>query len=123
MGLRGEELDRLQSRPWREIVKKHEWKAERAEHLLHHYLSYFGYDTKKATDFAIEFAGKQDIIRELGVYMPALAEAKTADEEEEVLVRAAQEESADLLPAMALLLASPTHTGNGSPDNVRRPRS
>ena len=40
---------------WKEIAHAHEAQAERAEHLLTHYLSYFDYDAERAGDFVRDF--------------------------------------------------------------------
>src|SRR5436305_1349591 len=45
-----------EGRSWKEIAQGREAQAERAEHLLTHYLSYFDYDPERAGDFVRDFA-------------------------------------------------------------------
>jgi hypothetical protein len=47
-----------EKRSWKEIAHALEARAERAEHLLTHYLAYFGHDTQRAGDFVRDFAQK-----------------------------------------------------------------
>src|SRR4051794_13754814 len=54
MGL-SEADGRSEARSWKEIADAHETQAERAEHLLTHYLSYFDYDPERASDFVRDF--------------------------------------------------------------------
>jgi hypothetical protein len=91
---------------WKEIAQEHEARAERAEHLLTHYLSYFDYDADRAGDFVRGFSKKVDegIVR-LSDYVPGLPAAATPEEEEEALLCSLRNEGASLLPAIARLLA------------------
>jgi hypothetical protein len=112
MGLPADHATSLRQRPWKEIVRQHESLAERAEHLLTHYLSFFDYDVKKASAFAEEFAEKvQQGQYRLTDYIPALIAATTPDQQENALLAAIQEEDSRLLPAFASFLGSPEHNG------------
>ena len=93
-------------RSWKEIAHTHEAQAERAEHLLAHYLSYFGYDPERAGDFVGDFAQKveEGVVR-LSDHIPELACAGTPAEEDAVLLCSVREEGPTLLPALARLLA------------------
>jgi hypothetical protein len=103
-----------EGRSWKEIAQTHEAQAERAEHLLTHYLSYFDYDTEKASDFVREFGQKveQGAVR-LADYVPGLAAAATPEEEEEALLCSLRDDGPSFLPAIARLLADrPAKTGH-----------
>jgi hypothetical protein len=91
---------------WKQIAQAHEAQAERAEHLLTHYLSYFDYDTEKAGNFVRDFEQKveQGDIR-LSDYVPGLATAATPEAEEEALLWSLRDEGPSFLPALARLLA------------------
>jgi hypothetical protein len=91
---------------WEEIARAHEAQAERAEHVLTHYLSYFDYDAQRAGDFVREFARKveQGDIR-ISDYIPGLAAAATPEAQDEVLLCSLRDEGPSLLPALARLLA------------------
>jgi hypothetical protein len=96
---------------WKNTVKRYTPQAQQVEHLLTQYLSFFNYDTRKARDFAIAFCQKiTDGAYELSGDIPALAQAKTDSEAEAVLLMAARQEGADLLPALAKLLGTPHST-------------
>jgi hypothetical protein len=108
MGFSGAEVTVAVRRSWKEIAETHEAQADRAEHLLTHYLSHFDYDTQKAGDFAREFSEKVEVgAFRLSDHIPALASARTQAEQEEVLLCSLQEEGPSLVPAMARLLAAP----------------
>ena len=93
-------------RSWKEIVHEYEAQAERAEHLLTHYLSYFDYDPERASDFVRDFEQKvQEGVVRLSDHIPGLAAATTPEEEDEVLLCCLREEGPSLLPAMARFLA------------------
>jgi hypothetical protein len=91
---------------WKEIAHAHEARAERAEHLLTHYLSYFDYDPERASDFVRDFGHQveQGSVR-LSDHVPGLAAATTPEEEDAALRCALQDEGPSLLPAIARLLA------------------
>jgi len=91
---------------WKEIAHAHEAQAERAEHLLTHYLSYFDYDAERAGDFVRDFARKveQEDIR-ISDYVPGLAAAATPEAEDEALLCSLRDEGPSLLPALSRLLA------------------
>jgi hypothetical protein len=105
MGLQASE-GKLEGRPWKEIAHAHEAQAERAEHLLTHYLSYFDYDPEKAGDFVRDFGQRVERggVR-LADQVPGLAAAATPEEEDEALLCSLQDEGPSLLPAIARLLA------------------
>jgi hypothetical protein len=95
-----------EGRSWKEIAQAHEAQAERAEHLLTHYLSYFDYDPERASDFVRDFA--QQVERgavRLSDQVPGLAAAATPEEEDESLLCSLRDEGPSLLPALARLLA------------------
>ncbi len=123
MGLPPDEAALASTRDWRQLVSDYEPQADQVEHLLTHYLAYFDYDVDRAREFAKEFSGKVAT----GAYplshsIPALASAKTAVEEDAVLLEAARQEGGSLLPALARLLGRPSDSDeeNGT---VARPRS
>jgi hypothetical protein len=91
---------------WKEIAHAHEARAEWAEHLLTHYLSWFDYDTERAGDFVRDFGRKveQGEIR-ISDYVPGLAAAATPEAEDEALLCSLRDEGPSLLPALARLLA------------------
>jgi hypothetical protein len=91
---------------WKEIAQAHEAQAERAEHLLTHYLSYFGYDAERAGDFVRDFGRKveQGDFR-MSDYVPGVAAAATPEAEDEALLGSLRDEGPALLPALARLLA------------------
>jgi hypothetical protein len=91
---------------WKEIAHAHETQAERAEHLLTHFLSYFDYDAERAGDFVRDFGRKveQEDIR-ISYYVPGLAATSTPEAEDEALLCSLREEGPSLLPALARLLA------------------
>ena len=91
---------------WKEIAHAHAGQAERAEHLLTHYLSYFDYDAERAGDFVRDFGRKveQGDVR-LSDYVPGLAAAVTPEAEDEALLCSLRDEGPSLLPALARLLA------------------
>src|SRR5438093_903059 len=43
---------------WPELVRQYEPHADRLEHLLTHYLSYFDFDAERAREFARDFTRK-----------------------------------------------------------------
>ena len=113
MGLPHDQVSFLAKRSWREITRGHERLAERAEHLLNHYLSYFDYDVKRATAFPREFAEEVQKGRyKLADYVPALAFAKTPVEREDALLTVILEEESRLLPVLATFLAAPERNGH-----------
>jgi hypothetical protein len=87
---------------WKEIAQAHAAQAERAEHLLTHYLSYFDYDAERAGDFVRKV--EQGDIR-ISDYVPGVAAAATPEAEEEALLCLLRDEGPSLLPALARLLA------------------
>lgn len=91
---------------WEEIAQAHEAQAERAEHLLTHYLSWFDYDADKAADWVRDFGHKveQGDIR-LSDYVPGLATAATPEAQDEALLSALRDEGPSFLPALARFLA------------------
>ena len=91
---------------WKEIAQAARAQAERAEHLLTHYLSCFDYDTERAGDFVRDFGRKieQGDIR-ISDYVPGLAAAATPEAEDEALLCSLRNEGPSLLPALARLLA------------------
>ena len=93
-------------RSWKEIAHAPEAQAERAEHLLTHYLSYFDYDPERAGDFVRDFGQKIEAgaVR-LADHVPGLSTAATPAEEDEVLFCSLGDEGPSLLPALARLLA------------------
>jgi hypothetical protein len=93
-------------RSWKQIACEHEPQAERAEHLLTHYLSYFDYDLQRAGDFIRDFAKKveEGTIR-LSDHVPALAATATPAEEDDALLCALADEGPNFLPAIARFLA------------------
>jgi hypothetical protein len=108
MGLPEDQASSLQERPWNEIAREHKLLAERAEHLLTHYLSYFDYDVKKARAFPQEFSEQVQRGRyQLNDYVPALVFAKTPAQREDALLAIILEEESRLLPVLASFLASP----------------
>jgi hypothetical protein len=115
MGLPADQVVSLRQRPWKEIAREHEPLAERAEHLLTHYLSFFDYDVNKATAFRQEFAEKvhQGQYR-LADDVPALISATSTAQQEDALLAAILEEDSRLLPALAKFLGSPAPNGGRS---------
>jgi hypothetical protein len=112
MGLPIEKASSLQGHPWKEITRDHEPLAERAEHLLTHYLSYFDYDVKKARAFPTEFAEQVKQKRyQLTDYVPALEFATTPVQREDALLAIILEEESRLLPVLATFLASEDSNG------------
>jgi hypothetical protein len=112
MGLPKDQASSLQERPWKEIAPKYELRAERAEHLLTHYLSYFDYDVKKARAFPQEFAEQVKQGRyQLTDYVPALVFATTPVQREDALLAIILEEESRLLPVLASFLAAPERNG------------
>jgi hypothetical protein len=105
MGLSAAELASVGS-SWKEIAHAHEAQAERAEHLLTHYLSYFDYDSERASDFVRDFGQKVErgAVR-LSEQVPGLAAAARPEEEDEALLCCLRDEGPSLLPAIARLLA------------------
>jgi hypothetical protein len=95
-----------EGRSWKELAHEHEAQAERAEHLLTHYLSYFNYDPERAGDFVRDFGKKveEGTVR-LSDHVPGLAAAATPAEEDEALLCSLRDEGPSLLPAIARLLA------------------
>jgi hypothetical protein len=93
-------------RSWKEIAHAHEAQAERAEHLLTHYLAYFDYDAERAGDFVRDFGRKveQGDIR-ISDHVPGVAAAATPEAEDEALLCSLHDEGMSLLPALARLLA------------------
>jgi hypothetical protein len=91
---------------WKEIAHEHEAQAERAEHLLTHYLSYFNYDPERAGDFVQDFGKKveEGTVR-LSDYVPGLVATATPAEEDEALLCSLRDEGPSLLPVIARLLA------------------
>ena len=91
---------------WNEIAHAHEAQAERAEHLLTHYLSYFDYDAEWAGDFVRDFGRKVEKgdIR-ISDYVPGVAAVATPEAEDEALLCSLRDEGPSLLPALARLLA------------------
>jgi hypothetical protein len=113
MGLPHDQVASVSKRSWREITREHEPLAERAEHLLTHYLSYFDYDVKRAKAFPQEFAEKvQQGQYKLADYVPALAFANTPVEREDALLTIILEEESRLLPVLATFLATPERNGH-----------
>ncbi len=104
--LRLMEVSDADEQSWKEIAHAHSAQAERAEHLLTHYLSYFDYDTERASDFVRDFARKleQGEIR-ISDYVPGLAAAATPEAEDEALLCSLRDEGPSLLPALTRLLA------------------
>src|SRR4051812_28065541 len=78
--LRLMEVPDADGQSWKEIAHAHEAQAERAEHLLTHYLAYFDYDAEKAGDFVRDFARKveQGDVR-ISDCVPGLAETATPE--------------------------------------------
>jgi hypothetical protein len=112
MGLSQARASALQKRPWTEIARRYELNAERAEHLLTHYLSYFDYDLKKARAFSERFAKEvQEGRYLLNQYVPALDSARTTTQREDALLAIILEEDSRLLPVLARFLASPECNG------------
>jgi hypothetical protein len=108
MGLPHDQVSFLTKRSWREITRGRERLAERAEHLLTHYLSYFDYDVKRAKAFPQEFAEEVQQGRyNLADYVPALALAKTPVERVDALLTVILEDESRLLPVLATFLATP----------------
>src|SRR5262245_31233041 len=99
MGLADAELA-AEGRSWKEIAQAHEAQAERAEHLLTHYLSYFDYDPQRAGDFVRDFGRKveQGDIR-ISDYVPGLAAAATPEAEDEALLCSRRGEGPSPVPA------------------------
>lgn len=95
----------FKGRSWKEIAHEHEAQAERAEHLLTHYLAYFNYDPERAGDFVRDFGKKveEGTVR-LSDHFLGLAVPTTADEEDEALLCSLRDEGPSLLPAIARLL-------------------
>src|SRR5262249_37517947 len=58
MGWSDREITRGRALPWPVIVRQDKFEAERVEHVLTRYLSYFEYDVAKARSFPEEFASK-----------------------------------------------------------------
>lgn len=102
--------------PWKEITHTHEAQAERVEHLLTHYLSYFDYDAEQAADFVRDFGRKveQGDVR-LADYVPGLAAAATPEAKEEALLCSLRDEGPGLLPVLACLLGDRPETADGTP--------
>jgi hypothetical protein len=91
---------------WKEVAHAHEAQAERVEHLLTHYLSYFDYDADRAADFVRDFGRRveQGEIR-ISDYIPGLTTAATPEAEDEALLCSLRDEGPSLLPALARFLA------------------
>ncbi len=112
LGLPDDKAGSLQQSPWKEIAREYEGPAERAEHLLTHYLSYFDYDVEKARAFPRQFAEQVKEGRySLTDDVPALARATTPAEREGALLTVLFEEESRLLPVLGTLLAP--HGRNG----------
>ena len=112
MGLSNAEAASAGKRSWSEIAREYEFQAERAEHLLTHYLSYFDYDIERARGFAKRFLTKFEAGNcRLTDYVPALASARTPAQREQALLAAIEQEGPSLLPALACFLASPKRNG------------
>jgi hypothetical protein len=105
MGLAGDDGTTV-GRSWEEIAHTHDAQAERAEHLLTRYLSYFDYDPERASAFVREFGRKveQGAVR-LSDYVPGLAAGATPEEEDEALLCSLRDEGPSFLPAITWLLA------------------
>ena len=102
---------------WKEIAHAHEQQAERAEHLLAHYLSYFDYDPERAGGFVRDFGQKvaQGVVR-LSDHIPGLADNATPEEEDEALLCSLRDDGPSLLPALARLLGDrPATTERDTP--------
>src|SRR3954454_8302843 len=91
---------------WKEIAHAYEAQAERAEHLLTHYLSYFDYDAERAGDFVRDFGRRveQGDIR-ISDYVPGLAAAASPEAEDEALLCSLRDEGPSLLPVAGPLLS------------------
>ena len=102
----------MHNRPWSALARLYKTQAERAEHLLSHYLGYFDYDAREASAFPAEFARKvkQGFYSETDS-IPGLASATTQAEREEALLAVIQQDGSGLLPALASFLASPERNG------------
>lgn len=110
-------LPEADGQSWKEIAHAHAGQAERAEHLLTHYLSYFDYDPDRAGDFVRDFRQKvaQGAVR-LPDHVPGLAENATPEEEDKALLCSLRDEGPSLLPALARLLADrPAATDRDTP--------
>jgi hypothetical protein len=81
--------------------------AERVEHLLTHYLSYFDYDAGEASQFSLRFSDrlKSGEIN-LEEYIPDYREQDSLAKREDALITAILDEGPGLLPAVATLLFS-----------------
>jgi hypothetical protein len=91
---------------WKEIAHAHEEQAERAEHLLTHYLSYFDYDAQRAGDFVRDFGRKVDQGNfRISDYIPGLAPTGSPEAEDEALLCSLRDEGPTFLPALARFLA------------------
>jgi hypothetical protein len=99
-------LTNADGQSWKEIAQAHETQAERVEHLLTHFLSYFDYDAERAADFVRDFGRRveQGDIR-MADYIPGLAAAATPEAEDEALLCSLRDEGPSLLPALARFLA------------------
>jgi hypothetical protein len=83
---------------WKAIAHAHEAQAERAEHLLTHYLSYFDYDAERAGEFVRDFGRKvepEDI--RIADHVPGMAAAATPEAVDEALLGSLRDEGPSLL--------------------------
>jgi hypothetical protein len=93
---------------WIDIISRVEPPtAERVEHLLTHFLSYFGYDTDEAARFSREFPSRvQTGEVDLREYIPDYQDEASIAKREQALINAILEEGPALLPSMATFLFS-----------------
>jgi len=112
MGLSSQQATSVSKFSWSKIAKEYEDQADRVEHVLTHYLSYFEYDANKARDFSKEFSAKvTQGTHSLDDSIPAFAVAKTKGEKENALLAAIQEEGSSFVPALASFLAGKERNG------------
>jgi hypothetical protein len=107
IGISGENLRNVKA-GWQEIATLDPHSAERVEHLLTHYLSYFDYDTNEAARFSRRLPERVKSGEvHMEEYIPDYRDDSSQVECEEALIKAILEEGPGLLPALALFLYSP----------------
>ena len=96
----------VEGQSWAAVAGRFERQAERVEHLLAHYLSYFDYDVEAAVRFAQRFPDRVhsgEISLESPI--PGFRVGAAQKENEEALVRAIFQERRALLTAMAYFVS------------------
>ncbi len=108
LGLPRDKAAALEGQSWRDITTRFEPQAERLEHVLTHYLSYWKYDSEEAARFTEGFPGR---VRTGEFDLETLIPLYTADaspvEREWALVAAILADGGRLLYALPAFLTRP----------------